>query len=83
MRWRAGSGEWGGFGGGGSRTVGSTYLEHLQTSKNSTSFSRTPPFLVLKLAPKVGPEADLRHMWGTCERHRVIQYAKLKLGTQQ
>ena len=36
-----------------------------------------------KATRKVGPEADLRHMWGTCERHRVIQYAKLKLGTQQ
>ena len=53
---RAGSGEWGGFGGGGSRTVGSTYLEHLQTSKKSTSYSRTPPFLVWKSAPEVGPE---------------------------
>ena len=53
---RAGSGEWGGFGGASSRTVGSGHQAYLQTWKNSTSYSRTPPFLGWKSAPEVGPE---------------------------
>ena len=53
---RAGAGERGGFGGASSRTVGSGHQAYRQTSKNSTSYSRNPPFLVWKSAPELGPE---------------------------
>ena len=53
---RAGAGERGGFGGASSRTVGSGHQAYRQTSKNSTLYSRNPPFLVWKSAPELGPE---------------------------
>ena len=53
---RAGSGRWGGFGGPSSRAVGSGRRAYLQIPKNSTSYSKNPPFFTWKSAPEVGPE---------------------------